>query len=255
MIQLKSAGEIDAMRQAGRVVAGVLRAAREHAAVGTRTRELDELARAVVEQAGAKPAWPHHRLRWATTVPPAALACSVNDVVVHGVPGDSPLAAADLVSLDCAASVDGWHAAAAVTFVVGPPSAADERLLTTVHCALDDGVAAAVVGNRVGDVSRAMGVVARSAGCGIPAHLGGHGLGRDTHEEPFVAGDGPPAVGAPLRPGMVVTIEPMLLAGGADDVLTDDDGGQLRTGDGSRAAHVGHTVAVTDRGPRVLTAP
>lgn len=253
MIEWKSPAEVDAIGEAGTVVATVLRDARAHARAGTRPRELDEVAGTVLAAAGAKPSFPQETGRRFRTPYPARLCCSVNDVVTGGVPGETALAVGDLVSLHCGVRVDGWHAEAAVTFAVGVAGDDDQRLLTTVHDALDDGVAAAVSGARVGDVSHAMGVVARSAGCGLPTHLGGHGIGRDRTQEPFVPLEGAPETGTPLRPGMVVTIEALALAGGDDDVRGGDDAWAVHTGDGSRAAHVAHTVAVTSRGPVILT--
>ncbi len=253
MIELKTEAEIETMREAGRVVATALHAAREHARAGTELRELDEVVRSVIDEAGAKPSFLHYRPRWAPTPFPGVLCCSVNDVVVHGIPDSTRLTTGDLVSIDCGASLDGWHGDAAVTFGVGPLADDDARMLRIADHALQDGIAAAVPGNRTGDISRAVGVVVRSAGFGVPAQLGGHGIGRDLHQAPFVPNDGRPATGTPLRSGMVLAIEPMLLGGGDDDVRGSDDGWALRTGDGSRAAHVEHTVAITDSGPRVLT--
>ncbi|MER7011800.1 type I methionyl aminopeptidase [Saccharopolyspora sp. NPDC000359] len=255
MIELKTATEIDALRQAGRAAARTLRVVREHAQVGTTLRELDELARATLAEAGARPVLLGHHPRWAPTPFPGAIATSVNDALVHGIPDRTRLSDGDLLGLDCAAAVHGWVAAAATTFPVGTAQPADTALVEAAEQALADGIAAAQPGARLGDLSRAIGVLARSAGCGLPSGLGGHGIGRALHEAPPVPNDGRPGQGVPLRPGLVLTVEPVLLAGGADATRTDDDGWTVRTGDGSRAAHVGHTVAITTGGPRILTAP
>ncbi|GAA2793803.1 type I methionyl aminopeptidase [Saccharopolyspora taberi] len=254
MIELKTAAELDAIRQAGRVVAAALAATREHAAVGTSLRELDDLARTVIGEAGAEPLFLGYRPNWAPTPFPGVVCASVNDAVVHGIPGPGRLADGDLVSIDCGARVDGWCADAAITFTVGTARPGDLDLIRTTQQALDDGIAAARPGGRLGDISHAIGLVGRSAGYGMPASLGGHGIGREMHEAPFVPNEGRAGRGTPLRPGMVLALEPMLLAGG-DAVADADDGWTVRTADGGRAAHVEHTVAITGNGPVVLTRP
>lgn len=254
MIELKTRSELDAMQAAGQVVAETLAAVRQAAAVGVPLRDLDELARTVIDEAGATPVFPGYHPRWAPCPFPSVLCVSVNDVIVHGIPGDYRLASADLVSVDCAARVDGWCGDAAVTFAVGEARREDLTLAAITEQALADGIAAACVGNRLGDIARAVGVVGRSAGYGIPHVLGGHGIGRDMHEAPFVPNDGRPGTGMHLRPGMVLAIEPMFLAGGRDSHETGNDGWSVQTDDGSRAAHVEHTVAITEDGPRILTA-
>lgn len=254
MIELKTQSELDAMQAAGRVVAETLAAVRAAAAVGTALADLDDLARCGIADAGATPAFPGYHPSWAPYPYPGVLCISVNDVIVHGIPGDYRLAPADLVSVDCAARVDGWCADAAITFPLGDARQEDLTLVEITEQALADGIAAAQAGNRVGDVARAIGVVGRSAGYGIPQVLGGHGIGRDMHEPPFVPNDGRAGTGLPLRPGMVLAMEPMFLAGGRDSHRTGADGWSVHTGDGSRAAHVEHTVAITGQGPRILTA-
>jgi methionyl aminopeptidase len=253
VIELRTRGELEAMRAAGHVVAGALEAVRREARVGTVLRELDEVAGTVVAEAGATPVFPGYHPRWAPFPYPSVVCVSVNDVIVHGIPGGQWLSDGDLVSVDLAVRLDGWCGDAAVTFPVGAVRPEDSTMVTVAEQALADGINAARVGNRVGDIARAVGVVCRSAGYGIPGRLGGHGIGRDMHEEPFVPNDGRAGTGLPLRPGMVLAIEPMLLAGGRDSYRTGPDGWSVCTGDGSRAAHVEHTVAVTDDGPMVLT--
>ncbi len=159
------------------------------------------------------------------------------------------------MSVDCGARLDGWTGDAAITFTVGTPRPADVALIDATRRALDAGIAAARVGGRMGDISHAIGSVAREAGCGMPADFGGHGIGRQMHEDPHVPNRGRANRGYPLRHGLVLAIEPMLMAGGNDAYRTDPDGWTLRTTDGSRAAHIEHTVAITDQGPRILTLP
>ncbi|MEW2516740.1 type I methionyl aminopeptidase [Actinacidiphila alni] len=253
MVEIKTDAALDAMREAGRVVAQALAAAREAAAVGVRLRELDEAARAVLDKAGAASPFLGYQPSFAPTPFPAVLCASVNDAVAHGIPDDYRLRDGDLVSIDCGAELDGWTGDAAVSFIVGTARPADVELIAATRRALDAGIAAAVVGHRIGDISHAIGSAARAARCGMPADFGGHGIGRRMHEDPHVPGRGRPGRGFPLRHGLALAIEPMLMAGGSDTYRTDADGWTLRTVDGSRAAHIEHTIAVTEQGPRVLT--
>ncbi|WP_326700837.1 type I methionyl aminopeptidase [Streptomyces sp. NBC_01754] len=253
MVQLKTDTSIEAMREAGRVVAQILTAAREAAAVGVSLRELDAVAREVLRTAGATSPFLDYRPHFAPTPFPAVICASVNDAIVHGIPDDHRLRDGDLVSIDAGALLNGWAGDSAVSFTVGRASPDDTRLIDTAFAALDAGIAAAVVGNRIGDIAHAIGTVCRGAGYGIMEGYGGHGIGRRMHEDPSVPNEGRPGRGMPLRHGMVLAVEPMLIGGGGDDFRTDPDGWTLRTTDGSRAAHAEHTVAITEDGPRVLT--
>ncbi|WP_236244979.1 type I methionyl aminopeptidase [Streptomyces sp. CC210A] len=255
MVEIKTDAALDAMREAGRVVARALAAVREAAGVGVSLKELDEAARTVLAEAGARSPFLGYRPSFAPTPFPAVICTSVNDAIVHGVPTDYRLRDGDLVSVDCGARLDGWTGDAAVSFTVGTPRPADLALIAATQQALDAGIAAARVGSRIGDVSHAIGSVARTAGCGMPADFGGHGIGRSMHEDPHVPNRGRPGRGLRLRHGLVIAIEPMLMAGGHDDYRTAPDGWTLCTVDGSRAAHIEHTVAVTEEGPRILTLP
>ncbi len=255
MIELKTPTEIAAMQEAGRVVAATLATVQQHATVGTSLRNLDEIARAVITDGGAKPSFLHYHPHFAPTPFPAVICTSVNDVIVHGIPSDYRLADGDLLSVDCGAYIDGWHGDSAISFTVGRARPADVRLIESTREALEAGIAAAQPGNRIGDIAAAVGGSARRAGYGIPPDFGGHGVGRAMHEAPSVPNDGRQGRGLPLQPGLVLAIEPMFLAGGKDGYTVDSDGWSLRTVDGSRAAHAEHTVAVTDDGPQVLTAP
>lgn len=254
MVEIKTNESLAAMREAGRVVARALAAAREKAAPGVRPTELDRVAREVLDAAGASSPFLGYRPEWAPVPFPAVVCVSVNDAIVHGVPDDTPLAPGDLVSVDCGALLGGWAGDSAVSFTVGRARPEDARLIATAEEALEAGIAAAVVGNRIGDVAHAIGRVCRAAGYGIPDGFGGHGIGRTMHEDPGVPNEGRPGRGMKLRHGMTLAIEPMLVGGGTDDYYTARDGWTMRTVDGSRAAHVEHTVAITDDGPRILTA-
>lgn len=254
MVQLKTDTHIEAMREAGRVVAQVLTSVQKAAAVGVSLRELDATARGILREAGATSPFFNYRPHFAPTPFPAVICASVNDAIVHGIPNDYRLRDGDLVSIDAGATLNGWVGDSAVSFTVGRARPADTRLIDTAFAALDAGIAAARVGNRIGDIAHAIGTVCRDAGYGIMEDFGGHGVGRTMHEDPSVPNEGPAGRGMPLRHGMVIAIEPMLIGSGRDDFRPDPDGWTLRTTDGSRAAHAEHTVAITDSGPRILTA-
>ena len=255
MVEIKTAAEIQAMRAAGQVVAQILAAVHDQARAGMRLTELDEIARDVLAQAGAVSPFLGYQPGFAPVPFPAVICTSVNDAALHGIPGRYRLAQGDLLSVDCGAVLDGWTADAAISFTIGPPptSTADARLIATTSAALQAGIAAAVPGARIGDISAAIGATGRAAGYGICTDFGGHGVGRAMHEDPHIPNEGSPGRGRRLVPGLVIAIEPWFLAGGKDVYEIDDDGWTIRSGDGSRAAHVEHTVAVTEDGPQILT--
>ena len=255
MVELKVPRELVLLREAGRVVAEALDAVRERAEVGVTLSELDRVAAEVIERAGATPAFLGYHPSWAPTPFPGVICASVNDVVVHGIPDRTRLADGDLVSIDCGAFVRGWCADAAISFTVGECCPADTELVAATDAALARGISAAQSGRQLGDVGYAIGQPVRHAGYGLLADHGGHGVGRAMHEDPFVYNEGRPGHGYRLRPGLVVALEPMLIADGTDEYVTDRDGWTLRTASGSRAAHSEHTIAITDDGPVILTAP
>jgi methionyl aminopeptidase len=254
MVEIKTAASLDSMRAAGRVVAQALTAVREAAAVGVTLRALDETARGVLHEAGAGSPFLDYHPDWAPIPFPAVICTSVNDAIVHGIPDTYRLHDGDLVSIDCGATLGGWVGDAAISFTVGLARPADVRLIETADAALEAGIAAAVVGNRIGDIAHAIGRVCRGAGYGIPDGFGGHGVGRTMHEDPGVPNEGRPGRGMPLRHGMVLAIEPMVTGSGRDQHYTARDGWTVRTLDRSRASHAEHTVAITTDGPRILTA-
>lgn len=255
MIELKTESELAVLREAGRVVARVLAEVRARAQVGTSLLELDELARGILDETGAKSSFLDYHPDWAPCPYPGVLCTSVNDAIVHGIPTGYRLREGDLLSVDFGAAVDGWHGDAAISFVVGAADPADLELIATAERGLAAGIEQARPGNKIGDVAHAIGVIGRAAGYGLTADHGGHGVGRAMHEPPHVPNEGRPGRGLTLRAGMVIAIEPMFTAGGRDDYRYGEDGWTVLTADGSRAAHVEHTVAVTDSGPVVLTAP
>lgn len=254
MVELKTPGEIDAMHASGQVVARALAAVREHSTPGVRLTELDEVARAVLDDAEAGSPFFKYQPAFAPTPFPAVICVSVNDAALHGIPSNRRLRDGDLVSVDCGALLDGWAADAAISFQIGTPRPDDARLIAAAYAALRAGIDAAAPGNRIGDVSAAIGAVGRAGGYGICVDYGGHGVGRHMHEPPDVPNEGRARRGPRLLPGLVIAIEPWFMGGGDDRCWVDDDGWTVRTADGSRAAHVEHTVAITDSGPRILTA-
>ncbi len=255
MIELKSAGEIDAMREAGRVVAAVHAAVRDQAAVGVTLRRLDEVARTVIEEAGAGASFLGYHPSFGATPYPGVICTSVNGTMLHGLPTAYRLRDGDLLSVDCGAIVDGWHADGTVSFTVGTPRAEDLKLIQVAEETLAAGILAAVPGGRMGDIGHAMSTVGRGAGYGMQNDFAGHGIGRAMHETPFVPNEARAGRGLRLRPGLVIAIEPSLMAGGGDDYYMAEDGWSVCSGDGSRSVHVEHTVAVTADGPVVLTLP
>jgi len=243
------------MRAAGRVVATALDQMRKQAAVGVSLVELDEVARTVLAEHGATSPFLHYQPSFAHSPFPAVICTSVNDAALHGIPTAYRLADGDLISIDFGATLNGWTGDSAISLTVGTPRPEDIKLIDAAERALAAGIAAAVPGGRLGDVSAAIGAVARKAGYGLHTDFGGHGVGRTMHESPSVPNDGKAGRGLKLTPGLVIAIEPWFMAGGEDSYVVDPDGWTLRSGDGSRAAHVEHTVAITASGPRILTAP
>jgi methionyl aminopeptidase len=253
VIELFNAAEIDKLRVAGAFVAEVLSALRDAADVGVNLLELDELAAGMIAERGAVSCYVDYHPSFGAMPFGKVLCTSVNDAVLHGLPHDYPLRDGDLLSLDFAASVDGWVADSALSLVVGNADPDDLALIATTERALAAAIDQARPGHRLGDISHAIGAVAREAGLAINLQFGGHGVGRTMHGDPHVPNDGRPGRGLPLKPGLVIAIEPWFLRG-TDQIYTDPDGWTLRSADGSRGAHSEHTVAITEAGPVVLTA-
>ncbi|MGH3357993.1 MAG: type I methionyl aminopeptidase [Nocardioidaceae bacterium] len=252
-MEQRTPGEIDAMHAAGQVVARALAAMRTAVDVGVSPTELDTVGADVLTDAGADSPFLDYHPSWAPSPFPGVSCISVNDAIVHGIPSSSPLVDGDLVSIDFGAVLDGWCGDAAISFVVGTPNDLDLKLVDATVKALDAGIAAATPGSRIGDVANAIGRKARRGRYGLLEAHGGHGIGHTMHEAPFVPNEGRKRTGPRLEPGTVIAIEPMLIAGGGDAYYAGDDGWTLFSADGSRTAHVEHTVAVTANGPRVLT--
>ena len=242
---LKTQGEIELMDQANRIVHRVLDAVGELMVPGVKTRELDRLAERVIRDAGGVPAFLHYRGY------PATLCISVNDVIVHGIPGDVPLREGDIVGVDCGVFYKGYCGDAARTFAVGEISDAAKRLLRVTEEALRLAVAQVRPGGRVQDIGWAVQRHAESHGYSVVREFTGHGVGTSMHEDPQVPNFGFPGKGPKLKPGMVLAIEPMINAG-RSEVKMDPDGWTARTEDGSLSAHFEYSVAVTPAGSRVL---
>jgi methionyl aminopeptidase len=253
MIELRTAEEIEAMRPAGRFVADVLARLAEAADVGVNLLELDALAHEMIRERGADSCYIDYHPSFGAMPFGKVLCTSVNDAVLHGLPHDYRLRDGDLLSLDFAAAVDGWVSDSALSVIVGSPREEDVRLVEVTTRALEAAVASAHVGHRIGDISAAIAEVALGAGYTINTDFGGHGVGRTMHGDPHVPNNGRPGRGYPLKPGLVIAIEPWFLES-TDKIYTDRDGWTLRSADGSRGAHMEHTVAITDDGPVVLTA-
>jgi len=254
VIELRTPAEIEQMRPAGRFVAEVLAETAAAAKVGVNLLELDRLAHDLIRRRGAESCYIDYHPSFGASPFGKVICTSVNDAVLHGLPHDYRLKDGDLLSLDFAASVDGWVADSAVSIVVGSARDEDLRLIDTTRRALTAGIAAAQPGGRIGDISAAIAAVAHAEGYSINTQFGGHGVGRTMHGDPHVPNDGRAGRGFPLKPGLVIAIEPWFLET-TDEIFTDPDGWTLRSADGSRGAHSEHTVAITADGPLVLSAP
>lgn len=252
MLELKTPREIDAMRVTGAFVAEVLGDLAARARVGVNLLDLELRARRLIEQRGAVSCYWDYSPSFGRGPFRNVICLSVNDAVLHGLPHDYTLRDGDLLSMDMAVSIDGWVADSARSVIVGTPQPEDQHLIGTTERALAAGIAAALPGNRLGDISAAIGAVATGNGYRINTEFGGHGLGRTMHEDPHVPNQGRAGRGLRLRPGLTLALEPWF-ARGTDKIVYDPDGWTIRSADGSRTAHSEHTIAVTDGEPRVLT--
>lgn len=257
MIELKTAAEINKMAVTGEFVAETLATLSAQAQPGVNLMQLEHRARALVDDRGATSCYWDYAPSFGRGPFRNVICLSVNDAVLHGMPHDYVLRDGDVLSLDFAVSIDGWVADSAVTVVVGDAAgegdgAVDTALIESTRRALDAGIAAAVPGGRLGDISAAIGEVATEAGFRVNAEFGGHGLGRTMHEDPHVSNRGRRGRGLLLRPGLTLALEPWW-ARGSDRLVIDGDGWTLRSADGSNTAHSEHTIAITENGPRILT--
>lgn len=247
MVVLKTTNELALMREAGRIAAKALALGGEMVCPGVTTGQIDAAVRRLIEKEGAKPSF----LGYGGF--PASACISVNEEVIHGVPGSRVIREGDIVSIDVGAFYKGYHGDNAATFGVGEISPEAAELINVTRRCLEAGVRAATAGNRVGDVSHAVFDIAQGHGYGVVREYVGHGVGRKMHESPEVPNYGSPGRGVRLLPGMVMAIEPMINLIG-DGVKTLQDGCVV-TASGSVSAHFEHTVAVTESGPEILTYP
>jgi methionyl aminopeptidase len=245
-IIIKSEREIAIMRQAGRIVATVLDILSRRVRPGMKTKELDIIAAKEIEKLGAKPSFKGYRGF------PANLCVSVNDEVVHGIPGERVLREGDIVSLDFGAIYEGFQGDAAVTVGVGEVDLKAKELMKTTEGGLKAGIAAARAGGRLGDISAAIQNYAESRGYSVVREYSGHGIGREMHEEPQIPNFGLPGTGPVLQKGMTLALEPMVNMGDWRTRVGDDQWTVL-TADGSLSAHFEHTITITDGEPEVLT--
>ncbi len=238
--------KLDAMRQAGRIVATILEILSNHVKPGVKTKKLDSIAARELKRLGAKSSFKgYHGF-------PANLCVSVNNEIVHGIPGRRVLREGDIVSLDFGAIFNGFQGDAAVTLPVGKISSAAKELIETTKGALEAGIRAARPGARLGDISAAIQNYAESRGYSVVREYTGHGIGREMHEEPQIPNFGPPGVGSVLKKGMTLALEPMVNVGDWRTRLGNDHW-VVFTADGSLSAHFEHTIAITNDEPEVLT--
>ena len=249
-VTIKRPTEIASMRAAGALLAGILEVLRAEVRPGVTTGDLDRIAERMILDAAAVPSFKGY----GSNPPfPGVICASINDEVVHGIPSPRRrLAEGDLVSIDIGCIVDGWHADCARTWAVGGVPAEVTQLIDATRRGMEAGIAAAVAGNRLGDIGHAIESVAHEHGYGIVRPFVGHGIGRAMHEDPQVPNYGRPGTGLLIEPGMCFAIEPMFNLGG-DEVFVDDDNWTVRTADGSLSAHFENTIAVTTGGPERLT--
>ncbi len=246
MVILKTKGEIEIMRRAGRVVAEVLDMVEKTIEPGMTTSQLDMLIEDFIRSLGAIPGFKNYQGF------PASACISINDEVVHGIPGKRVIMERDIVSVDVGSIVDGFYGDSARTYAIGEVSEEKLRLMENTQKSLAAGIDKARKGNKLGEISAAVQAVAEAEGYGVVRQLVGHGIGRNMHEEPQVPNFGSPNDGPVLKIGMVLAIEPMINLG-TYQVKTLPDGWTIVTADGKASAHYEHTIAITDDGPDILT--
>jgi len=252
MITRKSREQIALMRKAGRVVAEMHEVCIRAAKPGATTADIDEAARDVLDRRGAR----SNFLGYGNPPFPGVVCTSPNEVIVHGIPSKKVvLQEGDILSIDCGAIIEGWHADAAVTVPVGEIAKESQRLLEVTRASLDAAIEHVTAANRLGDIGAAIGRIGKDAGLGTNLDFGGHGIGRRMHEDPHVPNGSRPGRGLNLRAGHVFAIEPWFWSGPGTTYVIDPDGWTLRSADRTRGAHAEHTVAITPNGPEILTLP
>ncbi|ADB33014.1 methionine aminopeptidase, type I [Kribbella flavida DSM 17836] len=255
MIEILSSTELPRARQAGALVATILQTLKSRTTVGTNLLDIDQWAQAMIVEAGAESCYVDYEPSFGRGPFGHYICTAVNDAVLHGLPHDYTLADGDLLTLDLAVSHDGIAADSAISFLVGDSKPAESvALIGATERALSAGIAAAAPGARIGDISHAIGSVLSAAGYPINTEFGGHGIGSTMHQDPHVANTGRPGRGYKLRPGLLLALEPWVMAD-TDKLVTDADGWTLRSATGCRTAHSEHTIAITEHGAEILTLP
>ncbi len=255
MIEVVSRAQRARAREAGALVADILQTARTRAAVGTNLLDIDGWARAMIDEAGATSCYVDYAPSFGRGPFGHHICTSVNDAVLHGLPHDRSLEDGDLLTLDLAVSLGGVVADSAISFIIGDPrSDEDVAMIETTERALAAGIAVARPGARIGDISHAIGTVLGEAGYPINTEFGGHGVGSTMHQDPHIPNVGRPGRGYKLRPGLLLALEPWVMADTAE-LVTDADGWTLRSVTGCRTAHSEHTIASTEDGSEIMTLP
>ncbi|MDQ0279805.1 MULTISPECIES: type I methionyl aminopeptidase [Nocardiaceae] len=253
MIEILPPSKIPLARETGALVAEILETVRERATVGTNLLEIDEWSKDIILGAGATSCYVDYAPSFGRGPFGHYICTSVNDAVLHGLPHDYNLADGDLLTLDLAVILGGVASDSAISFVVGENKPAESlAMIDATERALTAGIAAALPGNKIGDISHAIGTVLREAGYPINVQFGGHGIGSTMHQDPHVSNTGRPGRGYGLRPGLMLALEPWVMAD-TDELVTDPDGWTLRSTTGCRTAHSEHTVVITDSGAEIMT--
>ncbi|MBY4400201.1 type I methionyl aminopeptidase [Rhodococcus fascians] len=253
MIEILPPSKIPLARQTGALVAEILETVRDRATVGTNLLEIDEWSKDIILGAGATSCYVDYAPSFGRGPFGHYICTSVNDAVLHGLPHDYNLADGDLLTLDLAVILGGVASDSAISFVVGENKPAESlAMIDATERALAAGIAAARPGNKIGDISHAIGTVLREAGYPINVQFGGHGIGSTMHQDPHVSNTGRPGRGYGLRPGLMLALEPWVMAD-TDELVTDPDGWTLRSTTGCRTAHSEHTVVITDSGAEIMT--
>jgi methionyl aminopeptidase len=255
MIEILNAAELARARETGALVADILQSVRRRSTIGTNLLEIDEWVHQLIVEAGAQSCYVDYAPSFGSGPFGHYICTSVNDAVLHGLPHDYALADGDLLTLDLAVSLDGIAADSAISLIVGEARPAESvAMIAATERALAAGIAAARPGARIGDLSHAIGSVLSEAGYPINTEFGGHGVGSTMHQEPHVSNTGRPGRGYRLRPGLLLALEPWVMADTAE-LVTDADGWTLRSATGCRTAHSEHTIAITSDGAEILTLP
>jgi methionyl aminopeptidase len=255
MIEILNSDELARAREAGALVGSILQSLKQRTTVGVNLLDLDRWTKQMIEDAGAQSCYVDYAPSFGRGPFGHYVCTAVNDAVLHGMPHDYALADGDLLTLDLAVTLRGISADAAISFVVGSTAGPEDlNLIDATERALAAAIAAARPGARIGDISHAIGSVLSNAGYPINLEFGGHGIGSTMHQDPHVANDGRPGRGYRLRPGLLLALEPWVMAD-TDELVTDADGWTLRSATGCRTAHTEHTIAITETGAEILTLP